>query len=216
MQPMALLAQITGSFEDEASLEAATGRLLGAVGSLLAADRLKGAEVARLAVARLTAGGLAGTARRRSFARYMDAFADALGPQVCTPEAVRVLLESSARVTAKEESVVATEVLLGVLGSQQHAAAARPIWDQVWAEFHSNQGTAVGLESLFKLALARFPGIMYPMMCEKLHDKSLRLRTLQLLCAAVTDESTTMELFDEEEDREQGAPDDAFRAALAG
>ena len=195
MQASSLLGKIVGSFggaKTDDELERLTSTLLEEVRSLLASDRQRGAELAERTLAALTADktALKGSTRRRAFARYMDAFVDGLGVEVCSPPAMRVLLDSSANVTQKEESVVATEVLLGVLGSQQLDASE--IWEQVWEDFVSNKANSVGLEQLLKDALVRFPGKMYPILSSKLKDKTSRMGVLHLLCAASLDETLGM------------------------
>ncbi len=126
--------------------------------------------------------------QRRAFARFVDAAVELAGAEVCSPECCRLLLQSVAGVATKAESVVASEVLLGILGGTTDGGA----WEAVWQSALAAPGSDVG--KLLVAALERFPRAAYAEVCLRLRSEGAgRVLALELLCAVGMRETTIAE-----------------------
>ena len=141
----------------------------------------EGGEFAAGLVARVTGAAdlHATTDQRRATARFLDAAVELAGAGVVTRDCAALLLQSAgAGVAAKAESVVAAEVLLGVLGATGGDGGAA--WEAVFAEARRKGVAAL---RLLVDALERFPGATLPQIAARLGGAD-RLLALELLGAA--------------------------------
>jgi hypothetical protein len=124
--------------------------------------------------------------QRRAVARFVDVAVDLAGVQVCSADSCRMLLKSVSGVAAKSESVVASEVLLGILGADSELAWEL-LWNAVVGE-SSRAGSSKALVRLMVDALERFPHAALPRVCGVVVDvkaaEAQRLLGLELICEA--------------------------------
>jgi hypothetical protein len=119
--------------------------------------------------------------QRRALARFLDVAVELGGVDVCSLDCCSLLLKSVSGVAAKSESVVASEVLLGILGANSSLA-----WDVVWSTIvgDSKRGTKAILQLMVE-ALERFPQAALPRICalvQRADSAAQRMIALELLC----------------------------------